>query len=257
MRIVVACIVVTSIRVEDYLTLPRLHITHLQSALYHCVETAVGKGTAPILVNVNSNYILLTAYTDKVLLLVGQLVNLIVVPSVLVALNRIDWLTDVITILILFIDIVIMVDVVTGSLPYEDTVDVILSRSIVVTASQINIAGKHAGGSEGTTEIDVGNLAVSSPAERFHAVPCFVAAERSLLVFPVEVAVLGSAILVLGKSSSVILLLVPFVAVGIHSRPVFQNKHVIHRVLVTPVTIAPVGIGNKDLSCIRFIAPPC
>ena len=65
-----------------------------------------------------------------------------------------------------------------------------------MTASQINITGKHVVCGEGTTEIDVSNNAVSRPLERLHAVPCFVATERSLLLFPVEETILGATVII-------------------------------------------------------------
>ena len=251
MRIIVGFIVVSAIGVEDYLTLPRLHITHFKAAFLKCIETAVGKGTAPVLVNMNSNYILLAANADKVLLLLGQLVNLVVVPTVLVTGSFRKGIAR------LFINnIIIVVNVITCCLPDKHTVDVVLGRSIVVTASQINITGKHVVCGEGTANVDVGDNAAACPLERLHALPVFVTAERSLLLFPLE-AVFCYTIVVFCNGRFVVILLIPEFSVGIRRRTVFQDKHVIVNIHVVPFSILLADSSNENLCFVRLIAPPC
>ena len=157
--------------VEEYFAFPRCGVTHVEAALQLGVEAAVCIGTAPVLVNVEGYGVLFAVELDEFLLLIGQLDVFAVVPTV--------GIVDVALVVCPF-------TFVTGLLEHEHAVDVVLAGSIVVAASQEDGAGEQLVGRECAAHIDVGHDAVTSPLVGAAAAKCFVAAEGSSVLFPVN-----------------------------------------------------------------------
>ena len=185
--------------VEEYFAFPRRGVTHVEAALNLGVETTVGKGAAPVLVNVESNEVLFSIQLDEFLLLIGQLDVFAVVPAV--------GIVDVTLVVCPFA-------FVTGLLEHEHAVDVVFAGSIIVTASQEDRAGKQLVGRECATHIDVGHDAVASPLIGRLSSPCCVAAEGSCVLFPVNGRVFTS-------------LLIPYVEVDISFFPIHVEARLI------------------------------
>ena len=185
--------------VEEYFAFPGCGVTHVEAALNLGVETTVGKGAAPVLVNMESNNILFAIQFDKFLLLIGQLDVFSIVPTVCV------------------VDVAITVgpfSFVASALEHELAVDVVFAGSIIVTASQEDRAGEQLVGRECAAHIDVGHDAVASPLIGRLSSPRCVAAEGSGVLFPVNGRVFTS-------------LLIPYVEVDISFFPIHVEARLI------------------------------
>ena len=136
-------VVVATGIVKEYLAFPGCGVTHVEAAFHLGVETAVGKGTAPVLVNVEGNQVLLAIQLDESLLLFGQQNVFGIVPSV-----------D---------DVAGLVCLITCAFINKLAVEVVLGGGVVVSAGQIDGTGKQLVGGEGTANIDVSHNAFAGP----------------------------------------------------------------------------------------------
>ena len=164
-------VVIAASVVEEHLALPRRGVTHVEAALHLGIETAVSKGAAPVLVNVESNHILFAVKFDESLLLIGQKNVFIIVPCV--GVGNITVCRFIRTFK-------------ACALEDKFTIDVVLSGSVIVATSQIDRTSEQLlrVDGENTTNINVGYNAVACPLIGWTSVVCFISAEGSTLNFP-------------------------------------------------------------------------
>ena len=211
--------------VEEHLALPRCGVAHVETTLQLGVETAVGVSAAPVLMHVEGENVLFAAELDESLLLVGQLDVLGIVPSV-----------D---------DVAVVVCFLTCASENGVAVEDVLAGSIVVTASQIDGAGKEPVGREGAAHVDVGHDAAGCPLVGAAAAKRFIAAEGGSVLFPydgygVTVFVEDVEVLVVLFGTHVEARLKPFTAFGIGLGD--TNNHVVVGIVCVPISVTLSGV---------------
>ena len=167
-------------RVEEHLTGPGSHITHVHTTGNTGIETTVGKGTAPVLMHVHCQEVLFATQFDEGLLLVGELHILAVVPSILVNRKRVHHL-------VIFICFIIpVIYLITCLLEHQHAIDIIFAGSIVVATCQIYITREELCGAEGTAEVNVGHDIKGGPTVRGTTIVVLIAAEWSGVNLPLD-----------------------------------------------------------------------
>ena len=182
-------------------------------------------------------HILFAVKLDECLLLVGQQDVLAIVPALVVV----------------YVALVIK-PFSFGACALEDefAVDVVLSGSVVMTASQIDWTGEQLVGREGAAHVDVGHDAAGCPLVGRIAVECSVAAVGSGMLLPddgQEVTFVVEAVVVdIDKFSVLVDLrlchvktrLVPLSALGVLGR--LAANLIVVRVLLVPFSILRSGV---------------